>query len=79
MYRIDRFVICVAVSIAEVFVVFELVGQLLWLAVRNRLEYGTLITVEEWGPIVLVWIPVGLGVVLAIGKFLYFKPEARSG
>lgn len=56
---------------------FVLAAQLLWMFLKDNLPYSTLITVIEWRPIVVWWIPLGLGVALGVGKSLLFKP--RSG
>lgn len=56
---------------------FALVAQLVWLYMKDNARYSTLITFIEWRSIIVGWIPLGLGVALGIGKFLFFKP--RSG
>ena len=66
-----------ALLVGGVVVSFALVGQLVWLLLKDHLSYECVITILEWRQTLFWWAPLVLGVMLGVGKFFLFP--SRSG
>ena len=61
-----------ALLVCGAVVFFALFGQLGWLLLKDYLLYENVITILEWRRTLFWYIPLVLGVTLAVGKFFLF-------